>query len=334
MKILLKANADKAIQQLISDMLDILNCLGCTDGLTDRRLERMAKACLAVGGVKERLEEAKSVEDNFFLGTREIISYENSHFGEHLSAGSYDDIRRKDLQAPIDAGLVISSSALEKQATNSPNRKYALTPLFASLIRQYRKPGWGTALQMFNDTYKFQNKIIDKKNKLEEIDITLPSGEKLELSPGGHNELQKDIIEKFLSRFGMNAQVLYIGDTSKKLLYEREDILKAINFFSLGHEMLPDIVAYSQANNIVFLIEAVYSSGAMSETRVSKLKESLKLCKCEPIFVTAFPNKKLFQRFASEIAWESEVWIADTPEHMIHFNGSKFLKVHSSQNKK
>ena len=72
----------------------------------------------------------------------------------------------------------------------------------------------------------------------------------------------------------------------------------------------------------------------MSETRVSKLKESLKLCKCEPIFVTAFPNKKLFQRFASEIAWESEVWIADTPEHMIHFNGSKFLKVHSSQNKK
>ena len=31
------------------------------------------------------------------------------------------------------------------------------------------------------------------------------------------------------------------------------------------------------------------------------------------------------QRFHSAIAWETEVWIADEPDHMIHYNGERFL---------
>lgn len=328
MKIKLKATKDVRTSQLVFDMLDILSELGCTEGLTARRLEKMAKACLAVGDIKTELNEAKSVNDNFFLGTREIIAYENTHYGEIISSGSYDDIRRQDLVIPIDMGLVINSSSLEKQATNNPKRGYALSPLFASLIKQFGKPSWEGALQMFKESSGFQNKIIHKKNKLEEIIVTLPSGEELGLTPGGHNELQKAIVELFLKKFGMGAQILYLGDTRDKFLYKDGDTLNSINFFDLKHDMLPDIVAYSKEKNVVFLIEAVYSSGAMTESRVAKLKELLKDCPCDKIFVTAFLNKRKFQNMASCIAWESEVWIAEAPEHMIHFNGSKFLKLH------
>lgn len=328
MKIPLKAYKDESTSNLVFGMLDILNSLGCTEGLTNRRLEKMAKACLAVGDIRYDFSEAKSANDDFFLGTREIIAYENENYGESISSGSYDDIRRHDLAVPVELGLVINSSSLEKQATNNPNRGYALSPLFASLVRQFGKPSWEGALQMFRENSGFQNKIIAKKNKLEEVEITLPSKEVLKLTPGGHNELQKAIVEVFLKKFGMGAQVLYIGDTKSKYLYKKEEVLKDIHFFDLKHDMLPDIVAYSSEKNIVFLIEAVYSSGPMTESRVAKLKELLHECPCDKIFVTAFLNKKKFQSLASSIAWESEVWIADSPEHMIHFNGSKFLQVH------
>lgn len=329
MRIKLKAYKDEITSSLIFDMLDILTALGCTDNLTNRRLEKMAKACLAVGGIKKNLSETKSADDGFFLGTREIISYENEYFGEHISSGSYDDIRRQDLAIPVELGLIINSSSLEKQATNNPLRAYALNPMFASLVRQFGKPSWDGVLQMFKDSSGFQNKIIAKKNKLEEVQITLPSNELLKLTPGGHNELQKAIVEIFLKKFGMGAQVLYIGDTKSKFLYKDEKTLGDIHFFDLKHDMLPDIVAYSKDSNVVFLIEAVYSSGTMSESRVAKLRELLKDCPCEKIFVTAFLTKKKFQSLVSHIAWESEVWIAEAPDHMIHFNGSKFLKVHS-----
>ena len=43
------------------------------------------------------------------------------------------------------------------------------------------------------------------------------------------------------------------------------------------------------------------------------------------IFVTAFPDCKTYGKFHSSIAWETEVWIADAPDHMIHYNGKRFL---------
>jgi hypothetical protein len=30
-------------------------------------------------------------------------------------------------------------------------------------------------------------------------------------------------------------------------------------------------------------------------------------------------------RYLGEIAWETEVWVADAPSHLIHFNGERFL---------
>ena len=63
----------------------------------------------------------------------------------------------------------------------------------------------------------------------------------------------------------------------------------------------------------------------MSEIRVHELKKLLKKCTAELIFVTAFLTRDVFRKWVVEIAWETEVWIADNPDHLIHFNGHKFL---------
>jgi type II restriction enzyme len=63
----------------------------------------------------------------------------------------------------------------------------------------------------------------------------------------------------------------------------------------------------------------------MSVTRVAALKQMLTNCKADLIIVTAFQTQVDFKKWILDIAWETEVWIADIPDHLIHFNGHKFL---------
>ena len=309
-------------------MLDILGEVGIPLDGTPRRLEKMAMACLAVGDVKTNFAEAKSADDNHFLTTREIINYENANYGENISSGSYDDIRRKDLLMPVQAQIVLNSSAFDSQATNNPTRGYALNPLFASLIRTFGTNEWEKSLNEYRSKAKLLRDELERRRNMEKIPVKLPSGVELELSAGEHNLLQKRIVEDFLPRFGMGAEVLYIGDTSDKFLYMNKEVLGQIGVFALEHEELPDVVAYCREKNLLFLIEAVHSAGPMSEIRVMKLKKQLENCTANPVFITSFLDKKEFRKWVTEIAWETEVWIADNPEHMIHFNGYKFLEIH------
>lgn len=142
---------------------------------------------------------------------------------------------------------------------------------------------------------------------------------------GQHNDLQKAIIEEFLPRYGHGCEVLYIGDTANKLLFIDADKLKSLHFFELSHDELPDIIAYNTNKNWLYLIEAVHSSGSISEVRMLELKRLTTGCTADIVYVTAFLTKAEFRKWAAEIAWETEVWIAENPDHLIHFNGGKFL---------
>lgn len=329
MRIELTGTKTENVNELIFSMLDILELVGIPlRGLTGRRLERMAEACLAVGGIRKSLSEATSADAGNFMKTRDIIAFMNQYYGENISAGSYDDVRRKDLILPVEAGIVLNSSVIDKQATNNPTRGYALNPHFARLLQAYQSPEWDKEVALFFTENKRLQDEMEQKRLLERIPVRLPSGVEFSLSAGKHNELQKQIIEGFLPLFGFGAQVLYVGDTTDKFLYRADDALQRLGFFTLEHDELPDVVAYSEDKNLLYLVEAVHSAGPMNEIRVRKLKRQLEGCRANLVFVTAFLTRKEFRRWAVDIAWETEVWIADSPEHLIHFNGYKFLEMH------
>lgn len=329
MRIKLTGNKNNKLQKIIFDTLDILNFIGIPlDNLSDRRKERMVLALLAVGNIKNSFSEVLTINDNYFLKTRDIIEFENKYYSENISSGSYDDIRRKDLILLVSAGIVFNSCMLEEKATNNPTRGYGLNPLFASLIKAYDKSNWEVELNKFLFENKSLKEEMEHRRNLQKIPVALPSGENIELSFGEHNVLQKEIVENFLTKFGFNSQVLYIGDTTNKFLYKDDKKLEELKCFNIKHEELPDVIAYSKDKNLLFLCEAVHSAGPMSEIRVRKLKEQLNKCTAEIIFITAFLTKKDFKKWILDIAWETEVWIAETPEHMVHFNGYKFLEIH------
>lgn len=318
-----KSTKSKSVQKIINEALEILESVGIPmTSKTERGLERMAVCFLAVAGVTKDWSNAK---ENANLKSRDIINIVNKNFEENISSASYDDIRRKDLKFLVLADIIVNSGVNKGSATNDPTRGYALHPDFKKLIVEYGKSNWSKSLKAFNKNKPNLSEILSRKRNIEKIPVKLPSGKPLELSLGEHNVLQKAIIEEFLPRYGSDCSVLYIGDTSNKSLYMETEELKKLNFFELSHDELPDIIAFSKKHNWLYLIEAVYSSGTMSETRVLQLRKLLKDCKAELIFVTAFLTRSEFRKWQMDIAWETEVWTADHPDHLVHFNGHKFL---------
>jgi type II restriction enzyme len=317
-----KSTKSKAVQNIINEALYILESVGIPMTKTERGLERMAVCFLAVADVTNDWSKAK---ENANLKSRDIITLVNKNFEENISSGSYDDIRRKDLKLLVLADIVVNSGVNKGSATNDPTRGYALHPDFKQLIATYKTANWTNNLKSFNDNKPSLVDILSRKRDLEKIPLKLPNGKPIELSLGEHNVLQKALIEEFLPRFGSDCAVLYVGDTSNKTLHIEIEELKKLNFFELSHDELPDIIAYSEKNNWLYLIEAVHSSGPMSETRVLELKKMLKDCKAELIFVTGFLTRPYFKKWMLDVAWETEVWIADNPDHLVHFNGHKFL---------
>jgi len=318
-----KSKKSKLTQQIINEALYILDSVGIPMvSKTERSLERMAVCFLAVAGVTNDWSKAK---ENTNLKSRDIINIVNKYFEENISSGSYDDIRRKDLKLLVLADIIVNSGVNKGSATNDPTRGYSLNADFKNLITTYKTVNWNKSLKHFNKNKLSLAEILARKRNIEKIPVKLPNGKPLELSLGEHNILQKAVIEEFLPRFGSDCEVLYIGDTSNKILHIEKEELKILNFFELSHDELPDIVAYSRNNNWLYLIEAVYTSNPMSETRIFELKKMLHNCKAELIFVTSFLNRTDFRKWILDIAWETEVWIADNPDHLVHFNGHKFL---------
>lgn len=313
------------IQKLINCTLYILDCFGIPMDSTPRRLERMAIAFLASGDVKS-IEDFKTIKDwnsGYSLKTRDIINFVNEHFNEDISSGSYDDIRRKDLKLLTIAEVVLRSSP--NSATNDSTRGYSINPIYADIIREFGNKNWEKVV--FEKLKKIEplNQKLKRERGIQKVEVFLKPGITLPLTAGEHNLLQKAIIEAFLPRYGFGAEVLYIGDTSDKYLFLEKEKLIKLNFFEISHEELPDVIAYSDSKNWLYLIEAVHSSGPISEIRLLQLQKLTKDCTADIVYVTAFLNRQKFRQFMTEIAWETEVWIADNPDHLIHFNGDKFL---------
>jgi type II restriction enzyme len=154
--------------------------------------------------------------------------------------------------------------------------------------------------------------------------ISVQNVDGLTLSPGKHSQLIKAIIDEFAPRFIPDSQLLYAGDTGKKWGYFDKDTFDKLGITLDEHGKIPDVIFYFSQKKWLILVESVTSHGPIDSKRKFEL-EKLFDTNLTTIYVTAFPDRQTFTRFTAEIAWETEVWLADNPSHLIHFNGDKFL---------
>lgn len=119
---------------------------------------------------------------------------------------------------------------------------------------------------------------------------------------------------------------MYVGDTGTKWGYFDQELLASLRVNVGQHGKMPDVVIYCREKNWLVLAEAVASSGPVDGGRHAELAELFKDSKAGLVYATAFPDRgEIFRKFLSVVAWETEVWCASDPTHLIHFNGVRFL---------
>lgn len=255
---------------------------------------------------------------NEWIRIHDMMSYINMFYRESPYAENTRETVRKNALHHFRTAAFVEDNGL---ATNSPNYRYRLTAEFLNVLKN---EGSEESVKAFLKKHESLKSIYASKKDKQKQALSV-NGLQLMLSPGKHNKLQKAIIEDFAPRFAPNAKCLYVGDTTEKDLVKDVETLKKLGFAITLHDKMPDVVLYDEKKDWLYFIEAVTSVGPMDPKRIVELGDLTKNVKAGKIFVTAFLDFGTYKKFAADLAWDTEVWIADMPEHMIHLNGDKFL---------
>ena len=273
---------------------------------------------LAMAGVKPDMSWSETT--NEWIRIHDIIQFVNTFYDMSYAENSRETFRKQALHRFRTAALIEDNG----KATNSPNYRYRLTEETVEMLRTMGTPAWKTSVKRF---LYYHEKLIDlyvSKKKMTIMPVNI-NGESFKFSTGKHNELQKAIIEEFAPRFAPNSECLYVGDTIEKDLVKNVEKLKELGFEITLHDKMPDIVLYRKDKDWIYFVESVTSVGPMDPNRILEITEMTKDVTAGKIFVTAFLDFKTYKKFAEDLAWETEVWIAEMPEHMIHLNGDRFM---------
>ena len=279
---------------------------------------------LALCNIKESDKWSNTFKKSFGV-SKGIMAFISENYNKNYAPNTRETFRRQVLHQFVQAGIADYNPDIPDLPVNSPRAHYALSEIVLETIKTYKTRKWEKSIKGFHDNIGGLKEKYCKNRKMSRVPIKLANGKVLQLSPGRHNEVQAAIIEEFASRFAKGSILLYLGDTENKDLHIERKLLKDIGIPITEHSKLPDVVIYDGAKNWLYLIEAVTSHGPMSPKRIIELDDFLKKCKVGKIYISAFPDFSEFKKHTSDIAWDTEVWIMEVPEHMIHFNGDRFL---------
>jgi hypothetical protein len=166
---------------------------------------------------------------------------------------------------------------------------------------------------------------INKNREMPREPIHFAEGQKITLSPGGQNILIKKIVKDLCSLFTPGGHAIYVRDSHSKLVYYDAENLASLGVMIKEHSNMPDVVVHHVKKSWLVLIEAVTSHGPVNPKRRQELKRLFAKSSAGLVFVTAFIDRHAMLKYLNDISWETEVWVAESPTHLIHFNGERFL---------
>lgn len=306
----------------ITEAQEILKALGLPAA---QQNEMSALTLLALCSIKEDIAWEKATRTSQRI-TKEIMAFVNENYKAEApyAPNTREMFRRQVLHHFVQASVVNYNPDDPTLAVNSPKAHYAITEEALIVVKAYGKRGWKKKVETFVKETGLLRQRYAAERDMHRIPIVIEENEYY-LSPGTHNEVQVAVVEEFAPRFAPGGKLLYIGDTEDKNLYVNEAGLDALHLPITEHSKLPDIIISDDKREWLFMVEVVASHGPVSAKRVLELEEFTKDCPYGIVYVTAFPNAKEFKKHIDDIAWETEVWLSDMPDHMIHFNGDRFI---------
>jgi adenine-specific DNA-methyltransferase len=309
-----------AAKRKLDEAMEILKALGLPRGQLN---DRSALTLLALVGL--RSDTPWNQAANPYMGITPIMDFCRDHFGTRYAPNTRETFRRQTMHQFVEACLAVANPDQPDRSINSPKWCYQIEPRALKLLRTYGTAHWEPALAEWRASVESLRWRYARERTLNKVPLRLTEERELYLSPGGHSLLIRAIIEEFAPRFAPAAKAIYVGDTGEKWAYFDAEALRELGITIGEHGKMPDVAIYYGAKNWLLLIEAVTSHGPVDAKRRNELEQLFHDSRAGLVFVTAFRNRKDMTRYISEISWATEVWVAESPTHLIHFNGERFL---------
>jgi hypothetical protein len=308
-------------QERIDEALDVLRQLGMPN---EQLNDRTAICLLALLDLPETTTWNKA--SNPMLGIRAILDFARERLGHNYAENTRESIRKYSVKQLVAAGILLHNPDKPDRAINSSDNCYQMESNALALLRKFGTRGWRKALLSYLETRQTLADQFARHRDMQRIPVVINRRHKIKLSAGKHSDLIRAIIEEFIPRFVPGGELVYVGDTGTKWGYFDEKLLHALGVKVGNHGKMPDVVIYHREKNWLILVEAVASSGPVDGMRHAELSDLFKASTAGLVYVTAFPDRgEVMRKFLSVVAWETEVWCAGDPSHLIHFNGIRFL---------
>jgi hypothetical protein len=310
----------------VKQALQILSALGFPRA---QQNERSALCLLALTDMTK--EKTWRQASNPLMGITPIMDWARLHYLKKYAPNTRETIRRRTMHQFVEAGVARYNPDNPGRAVNSPHAVYQIGHEVLELLRMFGEESWADNLAVYLSRRQTLKEKYARTRELAKVPVDIVPGRRVQLSPGGHSELIKAVIESFAPRFVPGGVLVYAGDTGEKWGYLDETLLASLNLVFDVHGKMPDVMLFDRRRNWLLLVEAVTSHGPMDAKRHDELAALFSKSTAGLVYVTAFPDRSVMARYLDELAWESEVWVADAPTHLIHFNGSRYLGPYEEQ---
>jgi adenine-specific DNA-methyltransferase len=309
-----------AVKQRIEEGLAVLRDLG----FPRRQLnERSALTLLALLDLYPDTPWADAGDPP--RGITQMMDFFAKHYGKRYAPNTRETVRRQTVHQFLEAGLIVANPDDPSRPTNSGKTVYQIETGALKLLRGFGTRQWEKRLETYLSSRETLSQRYAQERRMKRIPVTLAPGKTITLSPGGQNVLVEKILSEFCPRFTPGGSPVYVGDTDEKWAYFDEELLATLGVRIEAHGKMPDVVVHHGERDWLVLIEAVTSHGPVDPKRRNELKALFGGNRAGLVFVTAFLTRRVLMKYLDEIAWETEVWVAETPDHLIHFNGERFL---------
>ncbi|HBL53437.1 MAG TPA: restriction endonuclease [Syntrophaceae bacterium] len=304
----------------IREARDVLEALALP---REQRNDRSALCLLGLLGLTPEKKWREAA--NPLMGITPLMDFSRDHYGIQYAPNTRETFRRQTMHQFVQAGIALYNPDKPNRPVNSPKAVYQITPEALGLIKVFQTDQWDNALQIFFKLHQSLTGKYAQPRQMNLVPISLLEGTKLELSPGNHSLLLKAIVEEFAPRYAPGGHLIYLGDTGEKHAFFDEKFLASLGIEVDPHGKMPDAILHDPRNRWLLLIEAVTSHGPMNAKRHEELTRLFASSTEGLVFVTAFPDRATLAKHIANIAWETEVWVADAPDHLIHFDGERYL---------
>jgi len=258
-------------------------------------------------------------------GITQMMGFFTEHYGKTYAPNTRETVRRQTVHQFRDAGLILENPDDPARPVNSGKTVYQLEQSALELLRTFSTEAWETGLRVYLASVVTLQERYRQEREMVRIPIRIDDEHTITLSPGGQNILIEQIVDEFASRFTPNGRLLYIGDADEKFVRVDQEALSALGVTIGAHGKMPDVILHHTEKDWLVLVEAVTSHGPINPKRYQELKQLFGSSRAGLVFVTAFLTRRAMVEYLPEISWETDVWVAESPDHLIHFNGERFL---------